>query len=148
MEIILLKNLEKLGNEGDVVKVKDGYGRNYLIPKKLALPVTEKNLKKINQLKKDREKQQEKKKQSMVKLKEKIEELSLTIATEAKEDDTLYGNINEAQILKLLKEKEEIELAKNRITLQDPIDKLGVYKIPVKISPDEKANLRLWVVKK
>lgn len=148
MKIVLLKNLENLGSEGDLVEVKDGYGRNYLIPKKLALPATKVNLKKIDGLKKEKAKQQEKEKQSLLGLRDKIDNLSLTIATEAKEDETLYGNIKETQILKLLSEEENIDLSKGKINIEGPIDKLGVYKIPVQISKGIEATLRLWVVKK
>ncbi|MCF7878514.1 MAG: 50S ribosomal protein L9 [Candidatus Omnitrophica bacterium] len=148
MKIILLKNMENLGKEGDLAEVKDGYGRNYLIPKKIALPVTPGNLKKVDQLKAERAKKEKKKEESLANLSNKIEGLSLTITTEAKDDDTLYGNIGQAQILKLLKEKEEIELPKDKISLENPIDKLGAYKVPVEISKDLKPVLRLWVVRK
>ncbi|MCF7916559.1 MAG: 50S ribosomal protein L9 [Candidatus Omnitrophica bacterium] len=148
MEIILLDDLENLGKEGDVVRVKDGYGRNYLIPKKLAMPATKINLKKIDELKKERKKKEKKKEQALAELKDKIDGVSLTIATEAKDDDTLYGNISESQILSLLKEKQSLELSKGKLSLGEPINKLGVYKIPIKISKDLQANLRLWVVRK
>lgn len=148
MKIILLDDLENLGKEGDVVNVKDGYGRNCLIPKRLAIPATKINLKKIDELKKERQKKEEKKEQSLSELKDQIDGASLTIATEAKEDDTLYGGVNESQILSLLKEKQNLELPKGKLSLGEPINKLGVYKIPVNISKDLQANLRLWVVRK
>lgn len=148
MKIILLKSMENLGKEGDLAEVKDGYGRNYLIPKKIALPVTPGNLKKIDQLKTERAKKEKKKEKSLANLSNKIEGLSLTITTEAKDDDTLYGNIGEAQILKLLKEKGEIELPKGMLSLEKPIDKLGAYKVPVKVAKDLEPVLRLWVVRK
>ncbi|MCF7887194.1 MAG: 50S ribosomal protein L9 [Candidatus Omnitrophica bacterium] len=149
MKVILLdNNVEKLGKEGGLVEVKNGYGRNYLIPNKLALPATKANLKKAEQLKKERVKKEKKQKQGLITLKDRLDGLSLTVATEAKEDDSLYGNIGKAQIIKLLKEKEEIEILKDRVSLQEPINKLGVYKIPVKIDKDLEANLRLWVVRK
>lgn len=148
MEIILLEEIKNLGKEGDVVKVKDGYGRNYLVPKKLALAATKINLKKIEELKKERTKKEKKKEQALAELRDRLEGLSLTIATEAKEDDFLYGNVKEPQILSLLQEKHNGEIPKGAISLQEPIDKLGVYKIPVKISKDLQANLRLWVVRK
>ncbi|MCF7869795.1 MAG: 50S ribosomal protein L9 [Candidatus Omnitrophica bacterium] len=149
MKVILLdNNVEKLGKEGDLVEVKDGYGRNYLIPNKLALPATKANLKKVEQLKKERVKKEKKQKQGLIALKDKLDGLSLTVATEAKEDDSLYGSIGEAQIIKLVKEKEKIEILKSKLFLKEPINKLGVYKIPVKIDKDLEANLRLWVVKK
>jgi len=149
MKVILLdNNMEKLGKEGDLIEVKDGYGRNYLIPNKLALPATKANLKKVEQLKKERVKKEKKQKQGFIALKDRLDGISLTITAEAKEDDNLYGSIGEAQIIKLLKEKEEIEILKSNLSLREPINKLGVYKIPVKIDKDLEANLRLWVVRK
>jgi large subunit ribosomal protein L9 len=149
MKVILLdNNMEKLGKEGDLIEVKDGYGRNYLIPNKLALPATKANLKKVEQLKKERVKKEKKQKQGFIALKDRLDGISLTITAEAKEDDNLYGSIGEAQIIKLLKEKEEIEILKSKLSLREPINKLGVYKIPVKIDKGLEANLRLWVVRK
>ncbi len=148
MEIILLEEIKNLGKEGDVVKVKDGYGRNYLVPKKLALAATKINLKKVEELKKERAKKEKKKEQALDELRGRLEGLSLTIAAEAKEDDSLYGTVKEPQILSLLQEKHKGEIPKGAISLQEPIDKLGVYKILVKISKDLQAKVRLWVVRK
>lgn len=145
MKIILLKSVEKLGKEGDVVEVKDGFGRNYLLPNKIALPANQANLKKIEEIKKGRKKKEEKEKEGLLKLKEKIASLSLTITAEAKEDESLYGSVKEAQILKLL-QQEGIELPKESLTLDKPIDRLGVYKVLVKLSENTDVAFRLWVV--
>lgn len=147
MKVVLLKDIAKLGKEGDLCQVKDGYGRNYLIPKQLALLATKTNLNRISQFKKDRQKKQEKEMQGLSAIKDKIDNLSLTVTAEAKEDETLYGSITESQILSLLA-KEGVDLVKDKLVFQGPIDKLGVYKIPVKIIEDLEATLRLWVVKK
>ncbi len=145
MKIILLKSVEKLGKEGDVVEVKDGFGRNYLLPNKIALPANQANLKKIEEIKKGRKKKEEKEKEGLLKLKEKIASLSLTITAEAKEDESLYGSVKEAQILKLL-QQEGIELPKESLTLEKPIDRLGAYKVLVKLSENTDVAFRLWVV--
>ncbi len=147
MKIILLKSIEKLGKEGDLLEVKSGYGRNYLVPCGLALPATKTNIKKIDELKKQREAQEKKEKGDLVKFKDKIDRLSLTITVEAKEDESLYGAVTEVKIQKLLQE-EGVELTKEKIVLKEPINKLGVYKIPIKISNEIESNFRLWVVKK
>jgi large subunit ribosomal protein L9 len=102
----------------------------------------------VDQLKSERAKKEKKKEESLANLSKKIQDLSLTITTEAKDDDTLYGNIGQAQILKLLEEKEGIELPKGKISLEGPIDKLGAYKVPVKIGKGLEPVLRLWVVRK
>lgn len=147
MKVILLKDVGNLGKEGDLREVKDGYGRNYLLPNKLALQATKVNLKKFDELKKKREKQRKKEEQSLAGRKDKIENLSLTITAEAKDDQTLYGGVTVAQIQKLLQEQ-GLDLEKDKIVLDESIDKVGAYKVPIKISQGLEANLRLWVVKK
>ncbi|MCK4912452.1 MAG: 50S ribosomal protein L9 [Candidatus Omnitrophica bacterium] len=147
MKIILLKDSKKLGKEGDVVEVKDGYARNCLIPQGLALVVTEGSAKRLEEIKRVRAKVEDKKKQDFSKIKEKIEKISLTVSAEAKEDEELYGTINEAQILKLL-QSEGVELEKDSLVLDEPIKKLGVYNLKVNIDAGIEATLRVWVVKK
>jgi len=147
MKIILLKNIEKLGKEGEVVEVKDGYARNYLLPQGFALKAEEKYIKRWREIKKIREKIREKKEEATLSMKERIEKLSLTITCEVKKDDEIYGSVGVAQILSALKE-EGVELPKNNIELDEPIRKLGIYTVKVKLSPQQEAFLKLWVVKK
>ena len=147
MKVILLKDSGKLGKEGDSVQVKDGYARNYLIPQGIALEASDKNFKKLQEIKKAREKIAEKEKQKFLELKEQIEKVSLTITAEAKDDDELYGTISEAQILKQLK-AEGIDLQKGKLALDEPIEKVGVFNLEVDLHPEVKASLRVWVVKK
>jgi len=149
VKVILLKNLGRFGNEGEVAEVKDGYARNHLIPKGLALLATDQNFKKLQEIKRTKIKLVEKEKQDFLKLKEKVDKISLTIAVEAKEDETLYGAIGEAQILKFLKsESEEVDIDKGKIELEEPIKKLGAYNIKVNLCPDVEAVFRVWIVKK
>jgi len=147
MKIILLKDWKKLGKEGDIVEVKDGYARNCLIPQRLALVVTEGSSKRLEEIKRVRAKIEDKKKQDFSKIKEKIEKVSLTISAEAKDDEELYGTINQAQILKLL-QSEGIDLEKDSLVLDAPIKKLGVYNLKVNVYSGLEATLRVWVVKK
>jgi len=147
MKIILLKDWKKLGKEGDVVEVKDGYARNCLIPQRLALVVTEGSSKRLEEIKRVRAKIEDKKKQDFSKIKEKIEKVSLTVSVEAKDNEELYGTINQAQILKLL-QSEGINLEKDSLVLDEPINKLGVYNLKVNVYSGLEATLRVWVVKK
>ncbi|OQX87825.1 MAG: 50S ribosomal protein L9 [Candidatus Omnitrophica bacterium 4484_70.2] len=147
MKIILLKNIEKLGKEGEVVEVKDGYARNYLLPQGFALKAEKKYIERWKEIKKRREKIREKKEEVTLSLKERIEKLSLTITCEVKKDDEIYGSVGVSQILSALKE-EGVELRKNNIELDEPIRKLGIYTVKVKLSPQQEAFLKLWVVKK
>lgn len=147
MKVILLKDSRKLGKEGSVAEVKDGYARNYLLPRGLALSATDKNFKNLEEMKKKRVKTAEKEKDRFIVEKEKIEKLSLTVAVQAKENEELYGAVGEAKILDAL-EAEGITLAKERLALDAPIKKLGVYNIKVKLHSEIEANLRVWVVRK
>ncbi|MCK9574104.1 MAG: 50S ribosomal protein L9 [Candidatus Omnitrophica bacterium] len=147
MKIIITKDTEKLGKEGDVIEVKEGFARNFLLPRGLAIKATKNSFKEIEELKKRKDKQEEKVKIDALEIKTKIEALSLTITTEAKDTEELYGSITEQQILKALKE-EGLALDKGKIALPEPVKKLGVYNLKVKLHPTVEANLRLWVMKK
>ena len=146
MKVVLIKNVEKLGKEGDIIEVKDGYARNFLIPTGVALRATKGSFHEIEEIKKRKVKSEEKGKKEAIALKEKIEEISITLTTEVKEDEEIYGSIAEPQILRALKE-EGFELDKGKLTLDEPIKKLGSYQIVVKIIPEVKATLRVWIVK-
>lgn len=147
MKVILLIDLPKLGKEGETTEVKDGYARNYLIPKGFALKATDQNFKRIKEIKKAKTKVVEKQKRESLELKKTIEKISLTVAVEAKDDEELYGAINQAQILKLLKD-EGIDLDKEKLILEESIKKLGVYNLKIYLHPEVEASLRVWVVKK
>lgn len=147
MEIILLKTIRKLGKEGDLVEVKDGYARNYLLPQGMALRATDANYSRIEEIKKTKNKSRRKEKEINIQLKERIEKISLTIAVEAKEDEELYGTIGELQILKSLK-AEGVDLVKGKLVLDEPISKLGVYNLKIKLDSEIESNLRVWAVKK
>jgi len=147
MQVILLKDSKKLGKEGDTIEVRDGYARNYLIPQGLAFVATRGSFKRLEEIKRVKAKIEERRKQDFSKIKEKIEKISLTVTAEAKDDEELYGAINEAQILKLL-HSEGIELEKDSLVLDEPIKKLGVYNLKVNVYSGVEATLRVWVVKK
>lgn len=147
MKIILTKDVEKIGKEGDVIEVKEGFARNFLLPKGVAIKATKNSFKEIEELKKRKDKHEEKIKSEALAIKKKIEALSLTITAEAKDTEELYGSVTEQQILKALKE-EGLAFDKGKITLPEQIKKLGVYNLKVKLHPAVDANLRLWVMKK
>lgn len=143
----MLKEFRKLGKSGDVVEIRDGYARNYLIPRGVALEATKANFQRIEQIQSRQNKALKKKEEWASQLKEKIEKISLTITSEAKDDDELYGSIHMAQIEKGL-EAEGINLDPGSIVIPEPIKKLGVYNLEVKLHPSVHATLRVWVVKK
>lgn len=147
MKVILKDDLEKLGRCGAVVEVKDGYGRNYLFPRNLAIPATKGNLKSIHQIKRQKEIRDLKKKRHEEKLKHQLEKISCTAEVMVGEEDRLFGSVTSQTIAELLKEK-GFDIDRHKIILETPIKALGVYTVPVKISGDIVASLKVWVVKK
>jgi large subunit ribosomal protein L9 len=146
VKVIIVKDYKKLGREGKVIEVKDGYARNYLIPRGLALLATDENFRKLEELKKLRVKLAEKEKVKYLEEKDKIEKLSLTVPVEAKENEELYGTVGAVKILSIL-ENEGITLNKDQLALEEPIKKLGVYNLKINLHPEVQAVLRLWVVR-
>lgn len=147
MEVILNKDMDKLGVCGAIVKVKEGFARNFLIPNKLAIPLTPQNLKRLEQEKMKINLEQEKIKKEAQDLKTKLETLSLTLPALTQEEDKLYGSIGANDLAVALKE-EGFEINKNFILLDEPIKAVGIYEIPVKLHQEVVAKLKVWIVKK
>ena len=147
MEVILSQDVEKIGKAGSVVKVKDGFARNYLIPNKLAVPVTSSNLKKFEEEKAARAHVLAARKNEAEALKARLANLSLTLTALSKEEDALYGSISTQDIESALKE-EGFEIDKACIDLNEPIKALGIYEIPVTLHPEVVTKIKVWVVKK
>jgi len=146
MKVILLNEVKGLGEVGDVVNVKDGYARNYLFPKGLAKFATTANLKVVEEDKKKILRKREKTKTAAEELREKISNTSFTVSVRAGQDDKLFGAVT-AEAVAGACENEGIKLDKHIIQIGQPIKKLGVYQIPVKLHPEVVATLKLWVVK-
>jgi len=147
MDVILTKDVDKIGQAGNVVKVKDGFARNLLFPKKLAIPVTPGNLKRMEEEKQKAIQGLEQRKQEALVIKERLEKLSLTIPASSQDEKSLYGSVTGQDISVALKE-EGIEIDKNMIMLDEPIKSLGIYEINVKLHPEVVAKLKIWVVNK
>lgn len=146
MKVILTKDIEGLGKVGEVVKVKDGHGRNFLIPKGLAKVATSSNLKVVEEEKKKLLRLEEKEKENGRELAEQISKVSCTISVQAGQDDKLFGTVTTEAIAKVC-ESEGIKIDKRDICLDEPIKKLGVYQVAVKVHPEVTATLKVWVVK-
>lgn len=147
MEVILSQDVSQLGKTGDVVKVKEGYARNFLIPRKLAAMATPGNLKRIEQLEKKRKVEHERRKVEAEQLAEKLNKLSCTVNVEVNDLEKLYGAVSEPDIVKAL-EAEGFDIDKRQITIEKPIEELGIFEVGVKLHPEVTAKIRLWVTKK
>ncbi len=147
MKVILIEDVKSMGSMGDILDVKDGYARNFLFPKNLARLALDSNLKIIDDIKKKKALNAAKEKKRAEALKEKISTLSCTIPVEAGEDDKLFGSVTSHDI-SLAFESEGISIDKRQINLEEPIKKLGVYNISIKLHPEVTAEVKVWVVKK
>ena len=147
MEVILSKDVQNLGKMGDVVKVKDGYARNFLIPQKMAYGATPTNLKRIEQQKKQIQLKMEQEKQEAEALAEKLNKVSCTVTVEVNDLDKLYGAVGETDIVKAL-EVEGFTVDKKDIIVENPIEELGIFEVGIRIHPEVIAKIRLWVTKK
>lgn len=146
MEIILMEDVPSLGKVGDLVKVSDGYARNYLLPRKKAVRATAVSLKAVEREQHSLEYKQDKLEQEAQELAQKIEEISCTVAKPAGEEGKLFGAVTSADIEDALREQ-GISVDRKKIVLDEPIKNLGVYTISLKLYPTVVAQLKLWVVK-
>ncbi|MDD5130562.1 MAG: 50S ribosomal protein L9 [Candidatus Omnitrophica bacterium] len=147
MEVILNKDVAKIGRAGAVVQVKEGFARNFLFPHNLAKPATAASLKKLEQEQQIKSEQSAKIKEESELIKQRLDKLSLTISALTQGEEKLYGSINAHEIAQALQE-EGFTVNKSSIELIEPIKSLGIYEIPVKLHPDVIAKVKLWVVKK
>jgi len=146
MKIILKDDIQSLGKFGDVVKVANGYARNYLIPKGLAVNATGGDLKAIEQQKQVFIKKQRQEEQTAVNLKNELESISLSFARKTGEDEKLFGSVTSMDIESALKEKGH-PINRKKINLAEPIRALGDFTVSVKIYPEIAANLKISVIK-
>ena len=146
MQIVLKEDIDKLGRRGEIVKVADGYARNYLLPFGKALPATAGNLKVIEREKRRYVVMLTKEKEENEALAGRIQGLSLTLVRKVGESDVLYGSVTSGDVAEALS-KEGVVVDKRRIQLSEPIKSLGIYTIPIRLHPEVTAEVKVWVVK-
>lgn len=146
MDIILRQDVEKLGSAGEVVTVKDGYARNYLLPRGLAFEANESNRRRLEGERKQRDRKVAAEAGTARDLAAKLEKVSITFTMKAGDGDKLFGSVTTADIAERLK-AEGFTIDRKAIELDEPIKALGVYKVPVRLHHDVKPEVRVWVVK-
>jgi large subunit ribosomal protein L9 len=146
MKVILTEDVAHRGAAGDMLKVKDGYARNFLIPNGMAIVATTENVKQLEHQKRQIQAKLNKLKKESEGVAKKIEGISCTIVRAAGEEDKLFGSVTSADIYASLK-NEGIEVDKKKILLDEPIKNLGIFTVPIKIHSEVTANLKVWVVK-
>ncbi len=146
MKVLLKQDVEKLGHKGDIVDVAPGFGRNYLIPRKLAVEVTPQNIKQIELQRQSLLKKIEREKLSAQELINRLNQVKLVFRRKAGEKDMIFGSVSAGDIKEEL-EKLGFSLEKKKILLDEPIRRLGHYTIPIKVYRDEKAEIHVEVAR-
>lgn len=146
MLVILRENVENLGRIGDVVKVSDGYARNYLLPRKLVAAADETNVKAIEAQKKALEKKRVAQKSDAEAFAKKLGDYSCTISRKVGAHDQLFGSVSGGDIADALK-KGGYDVEKRSVQLDEPLKALGVHPVKVRLAPEVTATVKVWVVK-
>jgi large subunit ribosomal protein L9 len=146
MEVLLRKDIDKLGAAGQIVKVTPGYARNYLLPRKLATPATADNLNRLEAEKRRAEREAVKAHEALVELGKKLESTSCTVTAQAAESGTLFGSVAAAAIAEVLRAEGFPMVDEKAVQLAEPIKETGVYAVKVVLAPDIEATTRIWVV--
>ncbi|HHY82229.1 MAG TPA: 50S ribosomal protein L9 [Clostridiales bacterium] len=145
MKVILLQDVKGHGKKGDVVNASDGYARNYLIPNKLAIEATSKNLADLMNKKAAESKRKETELEEAKKLAEKISGLEVVVKAKCGENGKLFGSVTNKEIAETLKSRHNINIDKKKIVLSEPIRSLGSFQLEVKVYPEVSAKLNVKV---
>lgn len=146
MKVILLRDVESLGSAGEVVQVKSGFARNFLIPQRQALVASDTNVAQFESKRKEHAAVSERERRAAEAVAKQLEADSLTAQVRVGEEDRLFGSVTVQNIADLLAEK-DYDIDRRAIQLEEPIRALGVYTIDVRLHADVTANVKLWVVK-
>ncbi|MEA3305433.1 MAG: 50S ribosomal protein L9 [Candidatus Omnitrophota bacterium] len=147
MKLILVEDVDRIGSMGDIVNVKRGYARNFLFPRNLAIEMTDGNLKVLEDKKRKRGQQLIKEKASAEELAKRISGISCTISMTAGEEDKLFGSVTAEHIAKAFS-SQDISVDKKQVHIAEPIKKLGVYQVEIKLHPEITVRTKVWVVRK
>ncbi len=145
MKVILKSDIENLGRKGDILNVAAGFGRNYLLPRKLALEVTSSNMKMIEIEQQALHKRHEKERESFQELIQRLNQVTLTFQRKAGEKDHIFGSVSASDIKDGLTQL-GFEMEKKKILLEEPIRRLGNYTVPIKVFQDDKAEIKVEVL--
>lgn len=146
MKVILRQDFGQLGRVGDLVDVKDGYARNYLIPRNIAYQATASSIQQLEEEKKQHARRLDKEKRASEKLAVELEKVSVTIQMKVGEDDKLFGSVTSQMIAEALKEK-GLTVDKRHIEMEDAIKALGIYTVDVKLPGGVTGRVKVWVVR-
>jgi large subunit ribosomal protein L9 len=146
MKVILRENFNALGKIGDIIDVKDGYARNFLIPKNIAYAATDGNLKALQEEKKRLTQKVQKEKKAAEKLAGELEKISISVSVQVGEEDKIFGTVTTQMISEALAEK-GFEIDKKKIEIDEQIKTLGIYNVLVRLHSDVVTKVKVWVVR-
>tara|TARA_Y100000590_G_scaffold459756_1_gene617595 strand:+ start:2928 stop:3386 length:459 start_codon:yes stop_codon:yes gene_type:complete len=146
MKIVLLENLRKIGSIGDIIDVKRGYARNYLIPQKKALFASKENIDEVNKIKQDLNKKDQERKKEAKRIYEKINNKEYEIKKLSTENKELYGSVKPTEISKILVQNENLEIAPAMIQPDKEIKNLGTFKVEINLHPEVQAQIKIKVI--
>jgi large subunit ribosomal protein L9 len=146
MEVILRQSVEKLGHPGDVVKVSNGFARNYLLPRGIAVVATEGNKKQIEAQRHRLEAAEDARRETAQSQAAVFEQVSLTFSARVGEEGKLFGSVTSSDIVQQL-EALGHKVEKRQVDLHEPIKALGVYRVPIRLHADVKPEIKVWVIK-
>jgi large subunit ribosomal protein L9 len=147
MRVVLRQDYDSLGKAMDIVTVKDGYARNFLIPRGIAVVATDGNVKTVAEVRRVSERRESKRASYAKDLAAKIEQVPCTISVQVGEEDKMFGSVTAQEIADFLK-NEGFDIPRQSVELEEPIKQIGVYNVNIRLHRDIKASLRVWVVKK
>lgn len=147
MQVILQEDIPSLGKAGEVVNVKSGYGRNYLLPRGKAVLADPKNLRMLEHQKRVVSAKEAKRKRGAEDLAGKLSQLSITISREAGEGEKIFGSVTTKDIADSLR-REGYAIDRHNIQLDEPLKQLGIFDVPIKLHPEVNGTVKVWVVKK
>jgi large subunit ribosomal protein L9 len=144
MKVVLIKDLEGYGVFGDVISVKDGFARNYLIPRGIALPATEGNLKHVRSIISQKARKLQREKEKAQELAKKLEGLVVEITRQVGEKGKLFGSVTPQDIAQVLKEK-GFDIDRKKVMLRNPIKDVGIYTVVLKLHPEVSVSIKVDV---
>lgn len=145
MDVLLLKDVPKLGHAGDEVRVADGYARNYLLPRKLAVPLDESARRQAQSIREARQRQLEREQREAQAQAERLEGVAVSVTARAGDQDKLYGSVTAADIAEKLNEQHGIEVDRRRIVLPEPIRELGEREVEIRVAQSAVAHIKVVV---
>lgn len=145
MKVILTKDVEGWGTIGDIIEVKDGFARNYLIPKGLAYPATDNYVKMVQNILKQKARKLEKEKQKALEIAEKIKDAEITLKKKVGLTGKLYGSVTAADITQALQEQYGVEIDRKKVMLRNPIRDIGTYAVKIRLHPEVSVSIKVNV---